>query len=266
MTPRALSVHFLPLLVAPDRLAGAAVVVIDVLRASTTICHALAAGAKAVVPCLEIDDALSAAASFPRDEIVLGGERGGLSIDGFDLGNSPAEYTPASVGDKTVIFTTTNGTAALQHARRANRICIGAFVNAAAVVRKLRIEDEVHFLCAGTRGEITREDVLLAGRLAQGLLDVWLGSVYESSSATAPSREITLNDEASLALAAWHDAKTDGPALPEQLLRSKGGRNLARIGLAKDIDDAAQLDRFDFAPTFDPATGRISPSSASGAA
>jgi len=266
MTPRALSVHFLPLLVAPDRLAGAAVVVIDVLRASTTICHALAAGAKAVVPCLEIDDALSAAASFPRDEIVLGGERGGLSIDGFDLGNSPAEYTPASVGDKTVIFTTTNGTAALQHARRANRICIGAFVNAAAVVRALKDESDVHLLCAGTRGEITREDVLAAGRLAQGLLDVWHRSADETSCHTVPNTAIAINDEASLALAAWNDMETDGPSLAEQLLRTNGGRNLKRIGLDHDIQSAAEANRFDFVPTLDAATWSITLPLASGTA
>ncbi|MEX2114189.1 MAG: 2-phosphosulfolactate phosphatase, partial [Pirellulales bacterium] len=83
--------------VQPGDLANSTAVVIDVLRATTTIVAALAAGARAVVPCLTIEDAKTAAAALPREETVLGGERGGLPIEGFDLGNSPAEYTPERV-------------------------------------------------------------------------------------------------------------------------------------------------------------------------
>jgi 2-phosphosulfolactate phosphatase len=224
-----------------------------------------------VVPCLEVEDALAAAGKFPREQVVLGGERGGLPIEGFDLGNSPAEYTPASVGGKTVVFTTTNGTSALERARQAKHVYVAAFVNAAAVVRALTNETDVHLLCAGTRGEITREDVLLAGLLVERLLIAYsshgcLGSIRESSSAIAPSRETTLNDQAMLALAAWQDSETPGPTLSEQLRQSNGGRNLARIGLARDIDDAAKVDRFDFVPVLDASTWSVTIPPASGVA
>ena len=83
-----LAVHFLPALVMPDELAAGDVVMIDVLRASTTITHALSAGAAAVIPCREVDEARQLAANLPAGEVVLGGERGGLPIEGFHLGNS----------------------------------------------------------------------------------------------------------------------------------------------------------------------------------
>src|SRR3990167_11479727 len=103
-----LNVYALPTLLAPEELAGWTAVVIDVLRASTTILYALEAGAAEVIPCLEIEDALKIAGSMPRSQVVLGGERGGLPIDGFDLGNSPLEYDPSAVSGKTIVFTTTN--------------------------------------------------------------------------------------------------------------------------------------------------------------
>ena len=105
-----LHVQFLPRLVDPAELAGSVCVVIDVLRATTTMTHALAAGAREIAPCLEVADAERLAASMNRAEYVLGGERDGIKIAGFDFGNSPSEYSPAAIGGKTVIFTTTNGT------------------------------------------------------------------------------------------------------------------------------------------------------------
>src|SRR5687768_3032349 len=123
--PRTLDVHFLPELTSPEELAGGVVVVIDVLRASTTITYALAAGARELIPCLEIDDARAAATKLPPAQVVLGGERQGLPIAGFDLGNSPRDYTPERVGGKTVVFTTTNGTKAMLQCRQAARVLIG---------------------------------------------------------------------------------------------------------------------------------------------
>lgn len=262
--PRSLAVHCLPLLVDAEALAESSVVVIDVLRATTTICHALMAGAKRVVPCLEVADALALAARLAKNDVVLGGERGGLRIEGFELGNSPAEYTPQSVGGKTVVFTTTNGTAALQHARQAKGVYVAAFVNASAVVRALTSERDVNLLCAGTRGEITREDVLLAGLLVERLLGAatWrVRAVHDALPLDVD--DVLLNDEALLALAAWRDSSANWRGLPAALLESKGGRNLERLGLASDIDDAAQRDRFDIVPVFDAAAGCITPRSAS---
>src|SRR5687768_10758642 len=136
--PRPLNVHFLPDLTTPAELAGGVVVVIDVLRASTTITYALAAGAREVIPCLEIEEARAAAAKLPPGQAVLGGERHGLPIEGFDLGNSPRDYTPQRVGGKTVVFTTTNGTKAMMQCRQAAGVLIGSYVNFSALVQTLR--------------------------------------------------------------------------------------------------------------------------------
>ncbi|MEK6238577.1 MAG: 2-phosphosulfolactate phosphatase, partial [Planctomycetales bacterium] len=107
---RRLHVHLLPELTTEEALAESHVVVIDVLRASTTIVHALASGAAEVIPCLETDDARELSKRLASDNPLLGGERGGEPIDGFDMGNSPTEYVESKVRGRKIIFTTTNGT------------------------------------------------------------------------------------------------------------------------------------------------------------
>lgn len=244
---RALKAHFLPDLTTPEALSGGVVVVIDVLRASTVIVHALAAGAREVVPCLEIEEARRVAAGLSSGQAVLGGERGGLPITGFDLGNSPEEYTPEKVAGKTVVFTTTNGTRAMQRCRQAKRVLVGAFVNARAVIEALTGEEQIHLLCAGTRGEITREDVLLAGLLAERIL----GDLDDG----AQSAEI--NDQLLMASQCFRASVVPGVAsdieerLRRELRRTQGGRNLLALGLDRDIDNAARVDRFAIVPELD---------------
>ncbi|MEN0110950.1 MAG: 2-phosphosulfolactate phosphatase, partial [Planctomycetota bacterium] len=170
--PKSIAVHYLPQFVAEADLAGETVVVIDLLRASTTICQALASGAKDVTAFLEVGDVVRAAeAEGSRDELVLGGERGGVLIEGFDLGNSPAEYSADEVFGRRVFFTTTNGTMALQHTRLAERVVVGALVNLSAVVAAVAGDEVVHLLCAGTSGHVTREDQLAAGAICHELTD-----------------------------------------------------------------------------------------------
>lgn len=234
-------VHFLPDLVAPADLTGSSVVVIDVLRASTVIAVALAAGARELLPCLEVDEARAAAARLSPSERLLGGERGGLSIEGFDLGNSPDDYTAERVRGKSIVFTTTNGTRAMQRCRRADRVLIGAFVNGAAVVRELSLAPRVDLLCAGTAGQITREDVLFAGALATGLKRA--GGRF-------------MNDQALLAASAFREIAADdgsiGPAaLAAALAETQGGRNLAAIGLGRDLVSVARVDSLEVVPELD---------------
>lgn len=235
-----LDVYLLPDLVEPAALAGKTVVVIDVLRATTTIVHALASGAREVVPCLEVDEARQVAARLGV-AAVLGGERGGVAIAGFDVGNSPAEYTRERVSGKTVVFTTTNGTRAMQRCKLAGQVLLGAFVNFSAVCRELLGSDHVALVCAGTDGHVTREDTLLAGAIVDDL---------------ARSKKLQLNDQAQLAADAWQTAvrlMTDRP-LGMMLRESRGGRNLIDTGQENDIDLAAQMDRFDVVPELDLAT------------
>ncbi|MBX7167230.1 MAG: 2-phosphosulfolactate phosphatase [Pirellulales bacterium] len=239
---RDIYVHLLPSLVTPQALAGDAVVVIDVLRATTTMLGALAGGATEIIPCLTIDDARAAAASRGGN-VLLGGERGGVRIDGFDLGNSPAEYSPERVGGRNVVFTTTNGTRALLAASRARTVLLGAFTNRSAVVEHLRHEPVVHLLCAGTDGHVTAEDTLLAGALATGWIE------------HAPL--VRLNDEAQLAAAAWSDALRRGTPLEELLRRSRGGLNLLELGYDDDLTACAAVDAVGLLAEFDATTGTV---------
>jgi 2-phosphosulfolactate phosphatase len=244
------NVHMLPQLVDPPRLAGGVSLIIDVLRATTTITTALAAGAREVIPCLEVDDARAAAANLPDSQAVLGGEREGVRIADFALGNSPREYTSDSVGGKTLVFTTTNGTRAMLHARFADEVWLAAFVNLSSVARACIGRPRVDLICSGTGGKITREDVLLAGAIAARL---------------TPAGAAQLNDQAAIARAAWLDAIGDPTAeLPEltralarTLRDTQGGRNLGRLGLDRDIDDAAAIDRYAIVPRIDRQTGNI---------
>jgi 2-phosphosulfolactate phosphatase len=247
-----LRVHKLPHYVSADELAGSAVVVIDALRATSTICQALSAGATDVVPFLEVSEALAAAEKVGRADLVLGGERGGKRIEGFDLGNSPAEYTPQAVGGQRVFMTTTNGTRALGHARQAARVILASLLNLSAVVESVKDERRVDILCAGTGGHATGEDILAAGAIVDRLCSM-------------PGAKWRLNESAAAARQEWQwlvaGAKTDGRSLSEQLaidLRdTSGGHNLVEIGLEQDVVDCAQIDRLRIVPELDVRAWRI---------
>lgn len=236
---RELRVHNLPRQIAPEALGGSTVVVIDLLRATSTICQALASGATEVIPFLEIDEAL-AAASADRSNVVLGGERHGKRIAGFDLGNSPSEYSPDSVGGKRVFLTTTNGTRALYHARQAARVFAGSFLNLSAVAASLLDAAQVDILCAGTDGAVSREDILAAGAIVEKLL---------SSDANWQ-----LDSGAKNAITEWRSRGSD---LAVDLRATPGGRNLLEIGHDHDLVDCARVDALGIVPKLDTAAWRI---------
>jgi 2-phosphosulfolactate phosphatase len=244
--PKVVNAHLLPELVDDGALAGKPAVVIDVLRATTTIAHALAAGASSVIPCVDVDEARRVRAEF-GDDARLGGERGGMRIDGFDFGNSPEEYTEPTVQGKTLIFTTTNGTRAMKSAAGACRVFLVAFVNLSAVCDKIFSEERIEIICAGTNRQISREDVLLAGAITEQLI--------------RGTDDPTLNDQATIALDSWRrfsrELVENKVPLLESLRNSYGARNLIEIGLERDIEIAAQLDRLEVVPELDLARWRI---------
>jgi len=249
-----LNVYALPKFVDPRELAGGTAVVIDVLRATTTIAYALDAGAKQIIPCLEIADALALAEQFSPDEVLLGGEREGSPIEGFDLGNSPDEYTPERVEGKTVVFTTTNGTRAINHARAADEVVLAAFVNAGAVVWRLVDREHIHILCAGTDGKMSDDDILLAGMLVERLQREG-GMVYQQNGQAMTARETWLH---SFALPQALGAEVlDPDRLAAELRKSLGAQNLMSLGMDDDILAAAWISRFDLVPQLDPKTMRI---------
>lgn len=233
--PPPLDVYLTPCALGPDVLKGRAVVVVDVLRASSTIVTALAHGARAVVPVATTGDAARLAGTIDADLRVLGGERGGLPIAGYDAGNSPLEYTPERVRGRTVILTTTNGTAALVAARDAARVAVGSFVNAAATaafMRAARADDlPVVVLCAGTDGRVSMEDTLCAGLLL--------------SRVAAPGEVGQLSDSAQIAHALYQGSRE---ALARTLFGAAHTQHLIRLGFADDIAYCARLDAFDALP------------------
>ncbi|AEE97543.1 2-phosphosulfolactate phosphatase [Mahella australiensis] len=145
-------------------LKGRVAVVIDVLRATSTIVTALANGCKEVIPVMEIEEAVNMAKNYDKNMFLLAGERGTVGINGFHLSNSPLEYTEETVKDKTIIITTTNGTRAIRRAYEAAEVVIGCMLNAAAVAKHLCQENkDVVILCAGTDGKFSLDDVVTAG-------------------------------------------------------------------------------------------------------
>jgi 2-phosphosulfolactate phosphatase len=237
---REVCVHLLPQLAAPGRLAGSLAVPIDVLRATTTIVHALAAGCTGVRPCAELDEARDVADHLPAGKVLLGGERGGRPVSGFDVGNSPREYTPGRCKGMTLVLTTSNGTRAILRAAEAERVLIAAFVNFSAVCEQIRIDPRpVHILCAGGDGEPCLEDTLLAGAIVDVLSE---------------EMEVRLNDSARLA---WDCFENHGRILAGALEVCKHGAALRELGYAEDIALAADVDRFALVPELRPDPLRI---------
>lgn len=220
---------------------------IDALRASVTISAALASGARAVFPVLTVEDALAAASRMQqsgadRKQIVLGGERGGVLIPGFDLDNSPLAYTPQRVLEKAVIFTTANGTSTLIHAHGAAEIYIGALTNLSAVCGAIASDTrEVHIICSGTRGEISLDDCLAAGAIVERLLEA--------------GRELGSDDSGLVCLRLWQDAKRSG--ISGAMRESRGGRNLVRLGFDADIELCSTVDAVNVLPRYDEKAGSI---------
>jgi 2-phosphosulfolactate phosphatase len=228
---RDVQVHLLPGLAPAGRLAGGLAVVIDVLRATTTIVCALAAGCDCVIPCAEVEEARERAGGMRAGKVLLGGERGGRPLPGFDLGNSPLEYTAAVCRGTSLVLTTTNGTRALLRAAEADRVLVGAFVNYSATCEQLRQDPRpVHVVCAGCEGDVALEDALLAGALVDFLCE---------------AGEVRLNDGARLA---WDCFENHGRVLQGSLEVSQGGANLRQLGYDEDIKAAAQVDQFTLVP------------------
>lgn len=240
--PTDIHVHLLPDHFTPDQLRGGTVVIVDILRASTTILTALNSGASLVRPCLSVEDAM---AHRNKDAaILLGGERGGRKIDGFDLSNSPADYDRSTVDGRTIAFTTTNGTRALLHSVEADQILIGAFVNVDRLATALEPQTQpLHIVCAGTNGEVTGEDALFAGCLIDRLLNL-----------TKTSMEMT--DTARMTLGWWKHETVSRP-LETVLRETRGGKNLIALSYDHDIALVAEQNSQPILAVYDQAADQI---------
>jgi 2-phosphosulfolactate phosphatase len=231
-----LDVYFTPLGPKESDLAGRGVVVIDILRATTTIVTALANGAKAVVPAAASEEAVRLTANLEKDGFLLAGERKSVRIEGFALGNSPREMTPEAVAGKTVFLATTNGTPALVAAQGADPVLVGAAVNFSALTERARavLQDrtELAIICAGRERQFALEDAYTAGRLVKAV--------------KKGLKKVILNDAAEVALALTAHYDDWGDALK----RSAAARQLADADLAEDVEFCATPDRFRTVPTY----------------
>ncbi|HWO57035.1 MAG TPA: 2-phosphosulfolactate phosphatase [bacterium] len=204
-------------------------VVIDVLRASTVICTALANGAREVVPFASVE----AARAARRTDALLCGERDGVKLPGFDCGNSPSEYTAEAIGGRTLLYASTNGAVALANAPEKAETLVAGFVNLTAAAEAIdRIGLTTLIVCAGKEGRFALEDAVCAGAL--------IAKLWEVSEHAEPA-----TDSAYAAQALW-DRYKDDPNMA--LWQSEHGQFLMSLGFGADLAACAAIDTTSVVP------------------
>ncbi|MEO7985340.1 MAG: 2-phosphosulfolactate phosphatase [Gemmatimonadales bacterium] len=233
-----LDVVFTPAGLTSIEVQGRTVFVIDILRATTTMCAALAHGAKAVIPAASTEEALRLAQTIGSEDLLLAGERNCVTIPGFHLGNSPLEMREATVRGKTLIVSTTNGTKALLACMGAAAVYPAAAVNLTLAAERaseaIANGGELLIVCAGRDGGFALDDAYCAGRLIAAAL----GS-------RKPHHALNDAGLASLDLVRRYGDRWERP-----LMYSRGGRELVRLGFRDDVLDAARFDAYPVLPLF----------------
>lgn len=203
-----------------DHLRASACAVIDVIRATTTLVTALAAGAQSVQAVASLEEARALKLAHP--DALLAGERGGVPLPGFDLGNSPREMTAERVKNRRIIQTTTNGTQALAACREGRAVLTASFLNLEAAAAKLReLGPPWIIACAGFEGAFGLDDAIVAGALAEAL-----GQEHPMA-------------------ALYRSVQKD---LEETLLASQAGQEMSKLGMEGDVSVCAQRDRLNLVP------------------
>lgn len=225
--------RFVPVFADASELSGKTAIVIDVLRATTTIVAALEHGARRVIPVATVEDAKQLREKSPAPEtVLLAGERNMKLIPGFNLGNSPLEFSEQIVGDKTIILTTTNGAQALVRSRAAETIFVSALTNARAVaLAALDKGKDVEIICSGTELHFSLEDTLCAGYIVHEILAV--------------SPETRLTDGARTALLVY---TTYGPDMNVAIKRSEHAQALINEGFSADVAWCGTLNQSSVVP------------------
>ena len=226
--------------VTPSALAGAVVLVVDVLRASTTMITALANGCTGILPVADAAEARRRAAALGPAAAVLAGERHGDTIPGFVLGNSPLEVSAERVRGRTLVFTTSNGTRALLAARGAAAVGVAALVNLGAAAAWARAGGrDITVLCAGERGQVSLEDHACAGLLVARL-------------ASEPGARLSPRA---------HEAASAGAGYANHVIRlaqdSPWARRLAERGRGGDVAACLSLDTTTVVPVYRPDVDKV---------
>lgn len=202
------------------------VVVIDVLRATSTICAALSNGAASVIPVTTIEECLA----LKTTENIIACEREGKIADGFEHGNSPLEYTPAIIKDKSLVLTTTNGTRCINMSKGADLIITGSFLNLSAVSAFLaKSNKDTILFCSGWKDQFSLEDTLFAGAVIDQLQD-----------------KFNFNNDSSFA--SWQLYQSAKDDLLNYVKNSSHYQRLAGYGIEKDIAFCVNIDTYSIVP------------------
>jgi len=223
-----IDVHFEATAPLPD-LTGRVVVVIDVLRATSSVVEALVNGAQGVYPAPSTEEAIKLASSLGREDTILCGEARGLKIEGFDLGNSPREFSAEVVAGKRLVMSTTNGTRAFFLVEDAVRVLICSFMNLSAVAAVAMEADSLIIVCAGMEGLFSLDDAVCAGALVQRI---------------RAAADVELNDAAmgAVEMALTFRINT------HFLASTWTGKRLVEIGLSEDLEICAEIDCYSAVP------------------
>jgi len=213
-------------------------VVIDVLRATTTIVTALQNGAKEIIPVSSIEFAMKVSGDTFSGQTLLAGERNTKKIDGFSLGNSPLEYKPEIINGKSIVFFTTNGSKAIVKAKYSSELLISCFLNTKSIANQVSKNSEVIILCSGNNGLFSLEDSVCAGDL-----------IYELKTLID---DVKLDDASKTCLFLY---KKNKKRLKKMLMETEHGMKLYDQGFKKDIVFASQKSIFNCIPIYD--TGSI---------
>jgi len=213
---------------------GKTTIVVDVLRAATTIISALMNGAKEVVPVSSVEFAMKASSNMFGGQTLICGERNTKKIDGFNLGNSPSEFTSEVIGGKSIVFFTTNGTKAIVKAKYSDEVLIGSFMNISALAKYLADSNKsFEILCAGRNSSFCLEDTVFAGKLI--------------AEVTSLTEDVELSDSG---LAAVSIAKSFGKNLKKMFTESEHGKLLIENGFAEDLKWCAKINTSSGIPVF----------------
>jgi 2-phosphosulfolactate phosphatase len=229
-----IDLQLIPIAPDPGFLSDRSVVVIDVLRATSVITHVLSLGALEVIPVSSVEEGFRLAKTFPQETTLLGGERGNRRIDGFDLGNSPREYTAERVKGKRLILSTTNGTKAFHLVSAAKEIFAASFFNIKAVARRcLEAGRDLLIFPSGDEGRFSIEDTLCGGMI----IDLLIGE----------AKTIQLTDASLCGHALFKRYEKN---LSEAFHLSHHGKELIDLGLKNELLFCSRLNTTEFVPIF----------------
>jgi 2-phosphosulfolactate phosphatase len=228
------NVLFSPIIADELYFTGKTVVVIDVLRASTTIITALQNGAREVVPVATVEFGVKISGGMFGGQTLLGGERNTKKVEGFALGNSPLEYTPEVVSGKTIILYTTNGSKAIVKAKFAENLYVCSYLNMSAVADQIiKTGKDLEILCAGKANTFSLEDLVCAGRLIQEVSN--------------RKEDPLLTDTAKVSVSLDN---TFGQNIYGMLQETEHGKLLLQNGFEEDLKYAAGVDTSEVIPYF----------------